>query len=137
MVAVQGWIRFRHGQWAGGGGEKASSIAPLGGNPAPSKFFPLLFERETLIVLQSMRILLQDAVRKVYFDGADWNENAAQAKQFESVGQAETFCQQHALSNALIVVKSKDDCHDISYPVGVRNALLVSRPATTRIKSLC
>jgi hypothetical protein len=84
-----------------------------------------------------MRILLQDAVRKVYFDGADWNENAAQAKEFESVNQAETFCVQHALANALIVVKSKDESHDISYPVGVRNALLVSKPATTRIRRLC
>jgi hypothetical protein len=84
-----------------------------------------------------MRILVQDAARKFYFDGDDWNENAAQAKEFESVAQAETCCRQHKLSNALIVVKSKDDIHDISYPVGVGNALLVSKPATTRIKNLC
>lgn len=95
------------------------------------------FARETLNVLSSMRILVQDAGSKVYFDGADWNQNAAQAKEFENVAQAETFCLQHALTNALIVVKSKDESHDIRYPVGVRNALLVSKPATTRIKSLC
>jgi hypothetical protein len=73
----------------------------------------------------------------VFFDGEDWNENAGHAKEFESVAQAESFCQQHELSSALIVVKSKDDSHDISYPVGVRHALLVSKPPTTRIRSLC
>ena len=84
-----------------------------------------------------MRILVQDAVRKVFFDGDAWNENAAHAKEFESVAQAESFCRQHELSSALIVVKSKDASHDISYPVGVRHALLVSKPATTRIRSIC
>ena len=93
-------------------------------------------ERETLITKVVMRILVQNAFRKVYFDGLDWTENTAQAKDFESVAQAETFCQDHELSTALIVVKSKDGCHDISYPVGDRNALLVSKPATTKIKSL-
>ena len=97
----------------------------------------MLIARETLILALSMRILVQDAVRKVFFDGAHWNENAAHAKEFESVAQAESFCQQHELSSALIVVKSKDGNHDISYPVGVRNALLVSKPATTRIRSIC
>src|SRR5580658_1209233 len=95
------------------------------------EFFPLPFERETPILASNMRILVQDAVRKVFFDGSDWNENAARAKEFESVAQAESFCQQQELSSALIVVKSKDDNHDISYPVGVRNALLVSKPPTT------
>ena len=84
-----------------------------------------------------MRILVQDAVRKVFFDGAHWNPDAAQAKEFESVAQAETFCLRHALANAFIVVKSKDASHDISYPVGVGNALMVSKPPTTRIRSLC
>jgi hypothetical protein len=74
-----------------------------------------------------MRILVQDAVRDVYFDGVDWNENVA---------QAETCCHEHELFTALIVVKSNDGRHDISYPVGDRNALLVSKPATTEIKSL-
>jgi hypothetical protein len=83
-----------------------------------------------------MRILVQDAVRNVYFDGVDWNENAAQAKDFENVAQAETFCQEHELSTALIVVKSKDGRHDIRYPVGDRHALLVSKPATTEIRRL-
>jgi hypothetical protein len=84
-----------------------------------------------------MRILVQDAARDVYFDGVDWNENAAQAKDFENVAQAETFCQEHELSAALIVVKSKDGRHDISYPVGGRHALRVSKSAATEIRSLC
>jgi hypothetical protein len=116
-------------------GEDAATS--VGKDPITGPFFPLPFERETLILAQSMRILVQDAVRKVFFDGADWNENPAQAKEFESVAHAESFCQKQELSSALIVVKSKDDSHDISYPVGVRNALLVSKPPTTRIRSLC
>jgi hypothetical protein len=83
-----------------------------------------------------MRILVQDSLRKVYFDGADWDESAAKAKNFENVTQAEAFCQEHELSTALIVVKFNDGSHDVSYPVGNRNALMVSKPATTRIKSL-
>jgi hypothetical protein len=96
----------------------------------------LAIARETLIVSQSMRILVQDSARKVYFDGVDWNVSAADAKDFESVTQAEAFCQEHQLFTALIVVKSKDGSHDVSYPVGDRNAVMVSRPPTTRIKSL-
>jgi len=84
-----------------------------------------------------MRILVQDAARNVYFDGVDWNQDAAQAKDFENVAKAEAFCQKHELSAVLIVVKSKDGRHDVSYPVGGRNAVLVSKPATTRIDSLC
>lgn len=84
-----------------------------------------------------MRILVQNAVRKAYFDGVDWNDDATQARDFESVARAEAFCQQHELFTALIVVKSKDDSHDIRYPVGLGNALLVSKPPTTRIASIC
>ena len=83
-----------------------------------------------------MRILIQDPAGKGYFDGIAWDGDVEQAREFESVAQAETFCQEHELSTALIVVKSKDGCHDISYPVGDHNALLVSKPASTEIKSL-
>ena len=83
-----------------------------------------------------MKILVQDSARNVYFDGVGWNENAALAMAFESVSQAETFCQKHKLSTALILVKSNDGAHDVSYPVGVRNALLMSKPPTVRINSL-
>ena len=85
----------------------------------------------------NMRILVQNAASNVYFDGVDWNENAAQAKDFESVLHAESFCREHELSSVLIVVKSKDGRHDISYPFGGPNSVLLSKPATTKVKSLC
>ncbi len=99
--------------------------------------FPLQFERETLTMLQDMRILVQNAIGNVYFDGADWIQNAGQAMDFGSVADAESFCQEHELSSVLIVVKSKDGCHDVSYPVGDHNAVLVSKRATTEVRSLC
>jgi hypothetical protein len=99
--------------------------------------FPLQRERETPNVNHSMRILVQNAASQVYFDGVDWTENAGKAKDFGSVSDAESFCQEHEFSTVLIVVKSKDGCHDVSYPVGDHNAVLVSKRATTEVKSLC
>ena len=121
------------------------SVVAVGVNPAARRhysaffhvrFFPLRCERENLRLAESMRILVQDAARNVFFDGVDWIENALRAKDFGNVAEAETFCQEHELSAVLIVVKSKDGLHDVSYPVGGHNALLVSKPATTKIKSL-
>ncbi len=83
-----------------------------------------------------MRILVQDPATKVYFDGVNWTSRAEQAKAFESVAQAESFCQKRQFSTALIVVKFKDASRDISFPAGARHALLVSKPATTRLDSL-
>jgi len=83
-----------------------------------------------------MRILIQDPVSKGYFDGISWNGDAELGMEFESVAQAETFCQQRNVIRALIVVKFKDPAQDIRYPIGPRDALLVSRPPTTRIRSL-
>jgi hypothetical protein len=83
-----------------------------------------------------MRILIQDPVRKGYYDGTGWNGGSEQAREFESVAQAETFCQQQHVTRALIVVKFKDASQDIRYPIGPQDALLVSRPPTTRIRSL-
>ena len=84
-----------------------------------------------------MRILIQDPVEKGYFDGASsWDSGEAQAKEFESVAQAETFCQEQNITRALIVVKFNDPARDIRYPIGAEDALLVSKPPTTRIRSL-
>ena len=41
-----------------------------------------------------MRILIQDPVGKGYFDGIAWHGNVEQAREFESVAQAEAFCQE-------------------------------------------
>jgi hypothetical protein len=83
-----------------------------------------------------MRILVQDPVGKRYFDGAAWNSEPEQAREFESVAQAETFCQEHGIAAAFIVVKFRDPAQDIRYPVGAHSALVVSRPPTTKITSL-
>jgi hypothetical protein len=83
-----------------------------------------------------MRILIQDPVGKGYFDGIAWNGGVEQALEFESVAQAETFCHGQNITRALIVVKFKDPAQDIRYPIGPQDALLVSKPPTTRISSL-
>jgi hypothetical protein len=83
-----------------------------------------------------MRILVQDPGSKAFFDGTRWDEDLERAKTFESVTQAEAVCREHQFSSALIVVKFQDAHQDISYPVGARGALLVSKPHTTSIKRL-
>ncbi|HUD48501.1 MAG TPA: hypothetical protein VMR33_16830 [Candidatus Baltobacteraceae bacterium] len=83
-----------------------------------------------------MRILIQDPASQAFFDGAGWDEDIERAKSFESVTQAEAICRKHNFCSALIVVKFDDVNQDVSYPVGDRGALLVSKPATQRIKSL-
>jgi len=83
-----------------------------------------------------MRILIQDPNERSYFDGTGWTTALEEAKAFESVAQAETFCRSQNVTNAFIVVKFNDPSQDIRYPIGKQDALLVSRPPTTRIKSL-
>ena len=83
-----------------------------------------------------MRILIQDPVGKGYFNGVAWSGDVEQAAEFESVAQAETFCQEQRVARALVVVKFKDPTQDIRYPIGPQDALLVSKPPTTRIRSL-
>jgi hypothetical protein len=83
-----------------------------------------------------MRILIQDPVGKGYFDGVAWKDDAEQARVFENVSQAETFCREHDIARALIVVKYKDTGQDIRFVFGPRDALVVSKPPTTRISSL-
>jgi hypothetical protein len=83
-----------------------------------------------------MRILVQDASSRAFFDGTGWDEDLQRAKTFESVALAEASCRDHHFSSVLIVVKFEDANQDISYPVGAHGALLVSKPPTQRIKSL-
>ncbi len=83
-----------------------------------------------------MRILLQDAVGKGYYDGTAWSGAVEDARAFDSVVQAEKFCRERKVTQALIVVKYNDPTQDIRFPVGAQDALLVSKPPTTRIKSL-
>jgi hypothetical protein len=83
-----------------------------------------------------MRILVQDSGSRAFFDGVGWGEDLEQAMDFETIAQAEAFCREQNFPGALIVVKSKHADNDVTYPVGPRGALLVSRPPTTKIKSL-
>ncbi len=83
-----------------------------------------------------MRILVQDATSRAYFDGSGWGDDLERAMDFETVSQAEAYCKEQQFLGALIVVKFKDPSQDISYPVGPRDALMVSRPPTTKIRSL-
>jgi hypothetical protein len=84
-----------------------------------------------------MRIVIQDPTSKAFFDGVSWDNELERAKTFENVAQAEACCAEQQLANALVAVKFNDPNSDFSFPVGSRGALLVSRPQTTKIKSLC
>jgi hypothetical protein len=83
-----------------------------------------------------MRILIQDPAGKGYFNGVAWDGDLEEARDFESVAQAESFCREQNVTRAQIVVKFNDPRQDIRYTISPRDALLVSKPPTTRIKSL-
>jgi hypothetical protein len=81
-----------------------------------------------------MRILIQDPESKRFFDGQVWGQDATSAMEFESVYSAEEFCRNHAIQVALIVVRFNNAAsQDIKYAVGPANALLASKPPTTRL----
>ncbi|HWD19615.1 MAG TPA: hypothetical protein VHB20_10075 [Verrucomicrobiae bacterium] len=81
-----------------------------------------------------MRILIQDPDSKRFFDGSQWGSDANSAMEFESVYSAEQFCHEQTIEKALIVVKFNDAAaQDIKYAVGPANALLTSKPPTTRL----
>ena len=81
-----------------------------------------------------MRILIQDPVGKGYFDGVSWNGDIKDARHFESVAQAETFCHEQKVTRAQIVVKFNNPAQEIRYTLGAKDALLVSKPPSTRIR---
>jgi hypothetical protein len=62
-----------------------------------------------------MRIVIQHALSRSYFNGSAWDVNEDQAAEFESVVEAERFCRTQNLGNALIVLKFKEGDEDISY----------------------
>ena len=81
-----------------------------------------------------MRILIQDPESKRYYDGAQWGCDPADAKEFDTVFSAEEHCRAQDIRSALIVVKFNDvTSPDIKYAVGPANALLASKPPTTRL----
>jgi len=81
-----------------------------------------------------MRILIQHPESKSFYDGHDWAADIHQAKEFESVYSAEQYCQDQEIRRAFIVVKFNESAaQDIKYAVGAANALLTSKPPTTRL----
>jgi hypothetical protein len=62
-----------------------------------------------------MRIVIQHAVSRSYFNGSDWDANENGAAEFENVVEAEQICRTQNLGNALIVLKFKDGDEEISY----------------------
>ena len=81
-----------------------------------------------------MRILIQDPETKGYYNGAEWGSDVAGAKEFESVYLAEQYCHDQNIRSALVVVKFNDAAaQDIKYAVGPSNALLTSKPPTTKL----
>jgi hypothetical protein len=83
-----------------------------------------------------MRILIQDPAGNGYFDGVAWKGEPEQAREFETVSQAEAFCREHDVTRALIVLKYNDAAQDIRFLFGAKDALVVSKPPTTKISSL-
>jgi hypothetical protein len=93
-------------------------------------------ERENLTLTIAVRILVQDPSNNAFFSGAGWIEDSRLAKTFGSVTEAEASCREHRLVSALVVLKFENTDDVVSYPVGARGALLVSKPATQRINSI-
>jgi hypothetical protein len=77
-----------------------------------------------------MRILIEDPVSGDYFDGKGWVSQSDKAMDFESTRVAESFCLEHNLRNASIVVQFRASSAEICFPVGSRNSILgtYSRP---------
>ena len=68
-----------------------------------------------------MRIVIQDPANKAYFTRGGWSTDLEQAIRFENVAQAEAFCGEHELSEAMIVLKFKDPLSETSYLVAPGN----------------
>jgi hypothetical protein len=66
----------------------------------------------------NMRIVIQHALSRSYFNGNSWDANKERAAEFESVVEAEQVCRTQNLGNALIVLKFRDGDEDISYRAG-------------------
>ncbi len=68
-----------------------------------------------MFLVSRMRIIIQHALSRSYFNGRDWNANEEDAANFETVVEAEEFCRAQNLGNALIVLKFREAGQEISY----------------------
>lgn len=74
-----------------------------------------------------MRVLIQNAVTEAYYTGRGWSKDVNTAMNFDSTVKADAYCFDHNLSDALIVVKFKDESGDIKFTSGSGSSLMNSR----------
>ena len=84
--------------------------------------------------IHQMRILIQDPETKSYLSGDTWDVDENRATTFGNVAQAEEFCRQQNLPEALVVVKFKDAIHDASYPASERDDAQLKRYSTRKLR---
>jgi hypothetical protein len=73
-----------------------------------------------------MRVLIQNAATEAYYTGKGWNKDINTALQFDTTVKADSYCYENNISDALIVVKFKDDSGDIKFTSGAGSRLMSS-----------
>ncbi len=74
-----------------------------------------------------MRVMIQNATTEAYYSGLGWTKNIESALQFDSTVKADAYCYENHISDALIVVKFKDESGDIKFTSGAGSSLMSSR----------
>jgi len=74
-----------------------------------------------------MRVLIQNANTEAYYTGQGWSKDLIEAMDFDSTVKADAYCYQNHISDALIVVKFKDESGDIKFTCGAGSSLMSSR----------
>ena len=73
-----------------------------------------------------MRVLIQNAETEAYYTGQGWSKDINTALLFDTTVKADAYCFDHNISNALIVVKFRDDSGDIKFTSGAGSRLMSS-----------
>ncbi|MDB6056837.1 MAG: hypothetical protein JWO95_681 [Verrucomicrobiales bacterium] len=73
-----------------------------------------------------MRVFIQNAGTEAYYTGQGWSKDVDSAMNFDSTVKADAYCYEHHISDALIVVKFKDDSGDIRFTSGAGSSLMSS-----------
>jgi hypothetical protein len=71
-----------------------------------------------------MRVLIQNAVTEAYLTGEGWSKDINTALQFDTTVKADAYCYDNNISDALIVVKFKDESGDIKFTSGAGSRLM-------------
>ena len=81
-----------------------------------------------------MRIVIQNPETRAFFSGGEWDLDEDRASQFGNVADAEEFCRQQNLPQALVVVKFRDAINDVSYPASGRDDAQLKKISTRRLR---